>query len=64
MSYTILNKGIEEEIPYTIVGNTSLLESFDVTLTGKGIKAICEKMDIDEYLQIKVFNDHTEFIIN
>jgi len=61
--YTIQNKGKEEEIPYTLVGNSSLVKSFGITLTGKGVKAIADKIDTDEYLHIEIFDDHTEFKI-
>jgi hypothetical protein len=53
----MLNKiGLEEykDIPYTLVGNTSLPTSFHIALTGKGVKEIAKKMSDDDTLDITI----------
>jgi len=42
------------DIPYTLVGNTSLLTSFHIALTGKGVKEIAKKMSDEDTLDITI----------
>lgn len=45
-----------KDIPYTLIGNTRLTPQFTITLKGKGIKTIAEKMKDDDILNITVYN--------
>jgi hypothetical protein len=54
-----------KDIPCTIIGSTHIPESFVVTLTAEGIKAIAKKMKKNDCLRIEMFNGYkaTEFKI-
>ena len=60
----MLNKiKLEEykEIPYTLVGTTSLLTSFHIALTGKGVKEIAKKMSDEDTLDITITENGHSF---
>lgn len=47
-----------EDIPYTVVGHSSLLEKFAIFLRGEGLKKIVEQMREGEDLRITVFTQN------
>ena len=53
-----------KDIPYTVIGHSLLTPAFAISLTGKGLKAIAEKIKEEDVVRILV--DHkgrTEFTI-
>jgi len=54
----------EDGQPYTVIGSTSIPDSFGVFLTGEGLKAIVKKMREGEDLRITFYSKkRTEFEI-
>lgn len=52
----------ELEIPYTIIGHTSLIPRFSITLKGEGIKKVVSQLKKNEDLRIVIgdrFSDIT-----
>jgi DNA polymerase III sliding clamp (beta) subunit (PCNA family) len=46
------------DIPYTVVGYTSIPNHFDITLEAKGLKEIVKKMNDEDLLRIEVYSNH------
>lgn len=53
-------KPVEEEIPYTVVGHTSIPTHFHIALTGKGLKEIVKKMGDDDVLRITEYAKNSD----
>ena len=51
----------ELEIPYTIIGHTSLNPSFNILLQGDSIKKIASGLKKDEDLRIVITEHNSEF---
>jgi len=52
-----------EDIPYTLVGNTALLDEFSLTLTAEGITAIAKQMKKGDLLKIRIGRDAVKYLI-
>ena len=50
-----------KNLPYTIIGHTAVPQpEISITLTAKGLKAIVDRIDIDDSVRIIVWSDVTE----
>ncbi len=53
-----------KELPYTVVGHTSLLDSFSYTLKAGGLKKLIENCHDEDLIQFTTSTKGTEFRIH
>lgn len=50
----VSRKEISDELPYTLIGHTSLQRSFNITMTAAGFKKIASQLKNDDSVSVEV----------